>query len=115
MLTHRNMVANILQADAWFGQACKEEQEIMITALPLYHIFSLLANCLYIIKMGGSNILITNPRDIPQFISEIAKFKFTIITGVNTLFHALLNNPNFEKLDFSRLKITVGGGMAVQR
>lgn len=115
MLTHRNLVANVLQAEAWFRPLFRHDREIIITALPLYHIFSLLANCLFLSKIGGLNILITNPRDIKQLVSEISKFKFTVITGVNTLFNALLNNPRFTKLDFSHMKISLGGGMAVQQ
>lgn len=115
MLTHRNIIANIQQADAWFKNLLAKKQEIIITALPLYHIFSLTANCLYFISLGGLNVLITNPRDIPGMIKELAKFKFTSITGVNTLFNALLNNPHFAKLDFSELHLTLGGGMATQQ
>jgi long-chain acyl-CoA synthetase len=88
---------------------------VIITALPLYHIFSLTVNCLNMMVVGGENILITNPRDIPGFVKELAKHKYTIISGVNTLFNALLNHPDFAKLDFSALKIAVGGGMAVQK
>lgn len=115
MLTHRNLIASVLQAEAWFSQVFKPGQEIMITALPLYHIFSLLANFLFIAKIGGLNVLITNPRDITHLVADMRKFKFTIITGVNTLFNALLNYPKFARLDFSALKIALGGGMAVQR
>ncbi|MDR3492688.1 MAG: AMP-binding protein [Gammaproteobacteria bacterium] len=115
ILTHRNIVANVLQAEAWFKPLFTPGKEIIITALPLYHIFSLTANCLFIMKTGGLNILITNARDIKQVISEMSKFKFTAITGVNTLFSALLKNPNFSKLDFSALKLSLGGGMAVVR
>ncbi len=115
MLTHRNIIANMQQADAWFKSLLREKQEIIITALPLYHIFSLTANCLFFFKIGGLNVLITNPRDIPSMINELEKFKFTSITGVNTLFNALLKNPRFAKLDFSELHFTLGGGMAVQR
>jgi long-chain acyl-CoA synthetase len=113
MLTHGNIVANVLQAEAWFHPLLKSSSEIMITALPLYHIFSLMANCLFFTKLGGLNVLITNPRDIPQLISEMAKFKFSIMTGVNTLFNALIQHPEFAKLDFSAMKISLGGGMAV--
>jgi long-chain acyl-CoA synthetase len=88
---------------------------MVITPLPLYHIFSLTANCLTFMKVGGCNVLITNPRDIPGFVKELAKHKFTIITGVNTLYNALLNNPDFAKLDFSHLRFAIGGGMAVQK
>lgn len=115
ILTHRNLIANILQADAWFTNILQVKQEIIITALPLYHIFSLTANCLYFSKIGGLNVLITNPRDIPKTISEMKKFKFTAITGVNTLFNALLKNPAFASLDFSKLRLSLGGGMAVQK
>lgn len=115
MLTHRNMIANVLQVEAWFSPVFKRGEEIMITALPLYHIFSLLANFLFISKIGGLSVLITNPRDVSQMVSEIGKFKFSIVIGVNTLFNALLNHPRFSKLDFSSLKISLGGGMAVQR
>jgi long-chain acyl-CoA synthetase len=92
-----------------------EQPQVIITALPLYHIFSLTANCLVMTKLGGCNILITNPRDIPGFVKELAKHKFTMITGVNTLFNALLNHPDFARLDFSNLRVALGGGMAVQQ
>ncbi|MEW5734094.1 MAG: long-chain-fatty-acid--CoA ligase [Thermodesulfobacteriota bacterium] len=114
ILTHGNIVANVLQARAWIRQLVKEGQEIMITPLPLYHIFSLTANCLIFSSIGALNVLITNPRDIPNFIKEIKKWKFTSMTGVNTLFNALLNNPEFSSVDFSNLKVALGGGMAVQ-
>jgi long-chain acyl-CoA synthetase len=115
MLLHRNIVANLLQARAWllpFMDA--ERREIVITPLPLYHIFSLTANCLTFMTLGGENVLIPNPRDIPGFVKEMSKFRFTSFTGVNTLFNALLNNADFAKLDFSSLRLTLGGGMAVQ-
>jgi long-chain acyl-CoA synthetase len=115
MLTHRNIVSNIFQAGGWLRNFVTEGKEIMITPLPLYHIFSLTANCLFYGYIGGLNILITNPRDIPGFVKELAKWKFTAITGVNTLFNGLLNNPEFKNLDFSHLKLTLGGGMAVQK
>lgn len=114
ILTHRNLIANIQQADAWFKTLLTAKQEIIITALPLYHIFSLTANCIYFTKLGGLNVLITNPRDIPGMVKELKKFKFTAITGVNTLFNALLKNPDFAKLDFSQLHLALGGGMATQ-
>jgi long-chain acyl-CoA synthetase len=115
MLLHRNIVANMLQARAWINPALDhDKREVIITPLPLYHIFSLTANCLVFMSIGGENILIPNPRDIPGFVKEIGKYKFTAITGVNTLFNALLNNPDFAKLDFSHLHIALGGGMAVQ-
>ncbi|MDE1888000.1 MAG: long-chain-fatty-acid--CoA ligase [Gammaproteobacteria bacterium] len=114
-LTHRNMVANVLQASAWLGPHLTKGREVVITALPLYHIFSLTANCLVFMKIGGHNILITNPRDMPGFVKELSKWKFTAITGVNTLFNGLLHTEGFDKLDFSGVKIALGGGMAVQR
>ena len=114
MLTHRNIIANLQQSHAWLRPFLKGD-EIVITALPLYHIFALTANCLTYLKIGATNVLITNPRDIPGFIKELAKYKFTSITGVNTLFNLLLHDPNFAKLDFSSLRITLGGGMAVQK
>ena len=115
MLTHGNMVANMQQASAWLENDIVEGKEIIVTALPLYHIFSLTANCLTFMKVGGLNYLITNPRDMPGFIKEIQRLKFTAITGVNTLFNGLLNTPGFDQVDFSRLKLSLGGGMAVQR
>jgi long-chain acyl-CoA synthetase len=116
MLTHRNLVANMLQARAWLAPAgIGNDVEIIITALPLYHIFALTANCLVFMGLGGVNVLITNPRDLPAFVAEMAKVPFTMITGVNTLFNALLNTPDFARLDFSTLKGALGGGMAVQR
>jgi long-chain acyl-CoA synthetase len=115
MLTHRNIIANLLQARAWLNATVTEGQSIVITPLPLYHIFSLTANFFTFTLMGGNNILITNPRDMPAFIKELKKHKFTFITGVNTLFNGLLNTPGFEEVDFSHLKATLGGGMAVQR
>ena len=115
MLTHGNIIANLQQSHAWLRPFLKEGEEIIITALPLYHIFALTANCLTYLKIGATNILITNPRDIPGFIKELAKYKFTSFTGVNTLFNVLLNDPEFAKLDFSQLHVTLGGGMAVQK
>ncbi|MEW5887903.1 MAG: long-chain-fatty-acid--CoA ligase FadD [Pseudomonadota bacterium] len=115
MLTHGNIVANLQQAHAWLKPFLSEGGEIIVTALPLYHIFALTANCLTFFKIGATNLLITNPRDIPGFVKELGKYKFTTLTGVNTLFNALLNDPNFAKLDFSSLRITLGGGMAVQK
>ncbi|GAB3318852.1 long-chain fatty acid--CoA ligase [Luteimonas notoginsengisoli] len=115
MLTHRNLVANMQQAAAWVSQLVNEGGEIIITALPLYHIFSLTANGLVFMKIGALNYLITNPRDMPGFVKELSKVKFTAITGVNTLFNGLLNTPGFDKVDFSQLRLTLGGGMAVQR
>ena len=115
MLTHRNIVANIEQAHAWVSSALGEGRKTIVTALPLYHIFALTANCLLFFKIGATNLLITNPRDIPGFVRELGKYPFSAITGVNTLFNALLNNADFAKLDFSNLRLTLGGGMAVQK
>ena len=115
MLTHRNMVANLEQAKAAIKPLLEEGKELVVTALPLYHIFALTANCLTFVTLGGSNLLITNPRDMPNFVKELAKYPFTAITGVNTLFNGLLNTPGFKDLDFSHLKMSLGGGMAVQR
>ncbi|MFG1500912.1 long-chain-fatty-acid--CoA ligase [Halobacteriovorax sp. XZX-3] len=114
-LIHRNIVANLLQAGEWISPVVKEGEEIIITPLPLYHIFSLTANCFTFSKIGALNVLITNPRDIPGFVKELKKWKFTAFTGVNTLFNGLLNNEDFKSVDFSKLKLTLGGGMAVQR
>src|SRR3989442_2403216 len=116
VLLHKNIVANLLQARAWllpFMDA--NRREVIITPLPLYHIFSLTANCLTFMTLGGENVLIPNPRDIPGFVKEMGKHRFTTFTGVNTLFNALLNNPDLAKIDFSTLRMTLGGGMAVQR
>ncbi|MBC7982964.1 MAG: AMP-binding protein, partial [Candidatus Obscuribacterales bacterium] len=115
ILTHRNMVANVLQSAAWLGTRIELGNSIAITALPLYHIFSLTANCLTYLKLGGFNVLITNPRDFPEFVRTLSKHRFTYFSGVNTLFNALLNTPGFDRLDFSALQISLGGGMAVQK
>ena len=116
MLLHRNILANLEQATAWVLPFKKEEEvQVIVTALPLYHILSLTANALLMMKVGGCNLLITNPRDIPGFIKELRRHRFTMFTGVNTLFNALLNHPDFGKVDFSGLKISMGGGMAVQK
>jgi len=115
ILTHGNIVANMLQARAWIKASIREGEETIITPLPLYHIFSLTANCFVYSSIGAHNILITNPRDLNGFVKELTKYKFTTITGVNTLFNALLNNPGFRNLDFSSLRLTLGGGMAVQK
>ncbi len=114
VLSHGNLVANLQQAAAWIGTGLKLGEEKVVTALPLYHIFCLTANCLTFMKFGGENILITNPRDMPAFVKELGKHRFTAMTGVNTLFNGLLNTPGFEELDFSPVKLTLGGGMAVQ-
>ena len=115
MLLHRNIVANLLQAGAWVKPFLGNERHVILTPLPLYHVFSLTANCLVFMTLGAENVLITNPRDIPGFVREMRRHRFTALTGVNTLFNALLNNPEFAKLDFSSLKMTLGGGMAVQK
>ncbi|MDP1603777.1 MAG: AMP-binding protein [Legionella sp.] len=115
ILTHGNMVANVLQAYYWLAPLNVDGDDIIITALPLYHIFSLTANCLTFIKAGAKNILITNPRDISSFINDIKNTKFTAITGVNTLFNALLNSPKLAEIDFSRVKVALSGGMALQK
>ncbi len=115
MLTQRNMVANMEQVAPVIAGKAKEGEEVVITALPLYHIFALTVNCLIFTRFGGRNILITNPRDMPGFVKELSQVPFSIITGVNTLFNGLLNTPGFDKLDFSHLKAAMGGGMAVQK
>jgi long-chain acyl-CoA synthetase len=122
MLTHRNLVANVLQLEAWVQPALSDtsrgpvpEQLVYICALPLYHVFALTVNCLGGIRLGTLNVLITNPRDIPGFAKELAKYRFNVIPGVNTLFNALAESPDFQKLDFSSLRISNGGGMAVQQ
>jgi len=113
VLTHRNLVANTIQVVSW-GNLGEIDDAVVITALPLYHIFALTSNCLVFMYTGGQNVLITNPRDMAAFIDELAKVRFTFITGVNTLFNGLLNTPGFERLDFSGLRVALGGGMAVQ-
>jgi len=115
MLTHRNMIANLEQSNAATKNVYEVGKEIMITALPLYHVYALTSNCLCFIPFGGTNILITNPRDMVGFVKELSKYRFTAITGVNTLFNALLHTPGFDKLDFGALKLGFGGGMSVQR
>ena len=116
MLTHRNLIANMQQASAWISASgVKPGEEVIITALPLYHIFALTANGLVFMKLGGLNYLITNPRDMKGFVKELKNNRFTAITGVNTLFNGLLNTEGFDEVDFSNLKVALGGGMAVQR
>jgi long-chain acyl-CoA synthetase len=114
MLTNGNIVANVLQARAWVSSEFAGKQHTLITALPLYHIFGLTANCLLFLALGWRNILIINPRDIPGLIGDMKKYPFTFFSGVNTLFNALLHAPAFATVDFSLLKVTLGGGMAVQ-
>ena len=113
MLSHRNMLANVQQSCAWLGDALGDDDILGIAALPLYHIFSLEGNCLSLMYLGGANVLITNPRDWHGFVKTLAQYPFSYFTGVNTMFTALLNTPGFDKLDFSHLRITIGGGMAV--
>ena len=115
MLTHRNMIANLEQVSVILETVIDEGEDFVVTALPLYHIFALLANCLLFVKYGCRNLLITNPRDMPAFVNELAKYPFTILPGVNTLFNGLINTPGFSDLDFSNFKFGLGGGMAVQR
>ena len=114
MLTHANIASNVTQAYNWIKPVIREGEELILTALPLYHIFALTANCLTFLMVGARNLLIANPRDIPGFVKEWGKYPVTVVTGVNTLFNALLNHPDFAKLDFSTMRVTLGGGMAVQ-
>ncbi len=114
-LTHRNMVANVVQAAAWARPVIQGPGDVIVTPLPLYHIFSLTVNLFSFVELGGHNLLITNPRDVPGFIKELKKTPFTYLTGVNTLFVALMQRAEFAEIDFSRLKACMGGGMAVQR
>tara|TARA_B100000287_G_scaffold170026_1_gene160418 strand:- start:52 stop:1278 length:1227 start_codon:yes stop_codon:yes gene_type:complete len=114
MLSHKNVISNVIQVSSWMDILLEEKKEIVITALPLYHIFALVCNALVMFKYGARNILITNPRDMDGFVKELSKYKFSIITGVNTLFNGLLNNSKFADLDFKMLKVAFGGGMAVQ-
>jgi long-chain acyl-CoA synthetase len=113
MLSHGNVSTNVLQAEAWLGKGF-DKPAVLITAIPLYHIFALSANCLLFARLGWKNVLIINPRDQPALIADMRKYPCSYMSGVNTLFNALLHAPGFDKLDFSRLKITLGGGMAVQ-
>jgi long-chain acyl-CoA synthetase len=113
MLTHRNILANMQQTGAWLSTSFKEGADIAIAPLPLYHIFCLTAT-LSFMKWGALNVLVTNPRDLPALVKELGHWKWTIMTGVNTLFNGLLNTPGFDKLDFSSLKAVIGGGAAVQ-
>jgi len=115
MLTHKNMCANLEQVSQILETVIEPQKDLVVTALPLYHIFALTANCLTFMKYGCQNLLITNPRDMPAFVSELSKYPFTVLPGVNTLFNGLLNTPGFAELDFSKFKFGLGGGMAVQR
>lgn len=115
MLSHGNLIANLLQVHAWFGPEMSNHEEVIITALPMYHVFALTVNTLIFFTLGGKNVLISNPRDMPAFVKTLTRHRFTAITGVNTLFNGLLNTPGFSELDFSSLKLANGGGMAVQK
>lgn len=115
VLSHRNIIANMLQIYAWVKPVLKEGEEVILTALPMYHIFSLTVNGLAFMRYGSHSILITNPRDIPAFVKDMKKYPFTVMSGVNTLFNALMNHPDFNSVDFSRLKVSVAGAMALQR
>ncbi len=117
VLTHGNICANVLQASAWidpFLPRATDETRYLITPIPLYHIFALTANCMLFMRLGWTNVLITNPRDFPRFVAELKRYPFAFLSGVNTLFNALLHNSSFASVDFGHLKITLGGGMAVQ-
>ncbi|MDX1605309.1 MAG: AMP-binding protein, partial [Candidatus Competibacterales bacterium] len=115
MLSHGNMVANVLQVEAWLRNVIEPGREVVVTPLPLYHIFSLTANCLVFFGLGAHNVLITNPRDMKGFVRTLERYPFTVLTGVNTLYNGLLNAPGFERLDFRPLKAAIAGGMALQR
>jgi len=115
ILTHQNIVSNVLQIGEWISPLLTENEEVIITALPLYHIFSLTVNCFAFMKIGGHNILVTNPRDIPGFIKLLKSTPFTVMTGVNTLYNALMNHPDFKSIDFSHMKASVAGAMALQK
>ena len=114
MLSHGNVSTNVLQAEAWLGQLLHDSAGVLITAIPLYHIFALSANCLLFARLGWKNVLIINPRDLPSLIADIKRYPPNFISGVNTLFNAMLHAPGFAQIDFSNLKVTLGGGMAVQ-
>lgn len=115
MLTHRNVLANMTQMRLWMSPKLREGEEIAIAALPMYHIFALTLNCLALLRYGAENILITNPRDIPAFIKELKKNPFTVLAGVNTLFNALMHNPEFTSINFSQVKVSVAGAMTLQK
>lgn len=115
MLSHRNMVANLEQVVGCLNPLLRDGQERIVTPLPLYHIFALTANLMTFMKYGAQNLLITNPRDMPGFVKELGKYEMTVLTGVNTLFNGLLNTPGFSELNFDKLRLALGGGMAVQR
>lgn len=115
MLTHRNLVANLLQFEALIGEYARPGEEVVITAIPLYHIFALMVNTLVYFHLGGTNVLITDPRDMQAFVKEWSKWKVSVFTGVNTLYNGLLHTPGFADLDFSSLRVSVGGGAAIQQ
>jgi long-chain acyl-CoA synthetase len=115
VLLHRNVVANVLQNEAWLHMGAQQEQVVFVCALPLYHIYSLTISAFMGMRLGGLNVLVPNPRDIPGFVKELAKYRVTVFPAVNTLYNALLNNPDFARLDFSSYKVCNGGGMAVQQ
>jgi long-chain acyl-CoA synthetase len=115
MLTHRNMISNLQQTHAWLKSSIGSENEFFVTALPLYHVFALTVNCFVPVMIGANNLLIPNPRDLSAFVKAMSRAPVTVITGVNTLFNALLSDREFLRLDFSRLHLAVAGGMAVQR
>jgi long-chain acyl-CoA synthetase len=115
ILTHRSMAANVAQVRAWIGDTLKEGEETVVTPLPLYHVFALTANLLVFLRLGGRNVLVANPRDLPAFLKVLKSTRFSAITGVNTLYNALLEQPAFARLDFSGLKLAIAGGMALQR
>ncbi len=115
MLTHRNIISNMLQVREWMRPRLVEGEEIAILALPLYHIFSLTVNALCMMYIGGTNLMITNPRDIPGFIKTLRKTRFTVFPGLNTLFNGLMNHPDFDKVNWKELKVSVAGGMAMQK
>jgi long-chain acyl-CoA synthetase len=114
MLSHGNTCTNVLQIEAWFGAAFLGARGTLLTALPLYHIFALTGNCLFALRLGWSNLLIINPRDLGALLADMKRYPCNFITGVNTLFNAMLHAPGFSALDFSKLQLTLGGGMAVQ-
>jgi long-chain acyl-CoA synthetase len=115
VLLHRNVIANVLQNEAWLHMGPQQEQVVFVCALPLYHIYSLTISAFMGMRLGGLNVLVPNPRDIPGFVKELSKYRVTVFPAVNTLYNALLNNPDFSKLDFSSYKVCNGGGMAVQQ
>ncbi|NRB64790.1 MAG: AMP-binding protein, partial [Saprospiraceae bacterium] len=115
MLTNRNLVSNMLQIKATMTPFLEDGKEIALCPLPLYHIFAFTVNCLAMMEIGALSVLVTNARDLPSVVKALNSYKVTVVTGVNTLFNALVNHPGFDQVDFSSLKVTVGGGMAVQR